>query len=306
MKGVKMKKKLIAVLAAALVITGIPAMNGTVAYAKPKTKEYVEVPPTGIDYNGADFNNISKYTEAGGYHIKLQEGATYYIQGQLRLNSNTYLEATGAKLIETRPGSRIICQPYDRKGYKKSKGFGSVHDITIDGGTWVGTKKLADSNVNMKNGEKTGTNVINFWHAKNITIKNLSVYNVYNAHIIELCGVKNAVIRNCHIGCRKVNGKLKKGFSTGDPLRGAIQLDFCSRSGNRDSKPFDNQTCQNVTIKNNYIWHKTAIQIANDSPGKTKNVKVTGNTLRCKNKWVGNRMNKVTGFKSSKNKTAKY
>ena len=87
-----MKKKLIAVLAAALVITGIPAVNGTVAYAKPKTKEYVEVPPTGIDYNGADFNNISYYTEAGGYHIKLQEGATYYIQGQLRLNSNTYLQ----------------------------------------------------------------------------------------------------------------------------------------------------------------------------------------------------------------------
>ena len=42
MKGVKMKKKLIAVLAAALVITGIPAVNGTVAYAKPKMKEYVE------------------------------------------------------------------------------------------------------------------------------------------------------------------------------------------------------------------------------------------------------------------------
>lgn len=303
------KTKLTAIIAAAaFAISGftVPQAAAPVtAEAAPKTKETVVVEPSGDKSGSADWHSICGYAEAGGYHIKLKAG-TYYINGQIRVNSNTYLEATGAKIVEVQNGSRMICQPYDRSGYKAEKGFGSIHDITIDGGVWAGTKKLADSNVNVKNGQKTGTNVINFWHAKNITIKNLSVYNVYNAHIIELCGVKNAVIENCNIGCAKVDGKMKKGFSTGDQSRGAIQLDFCSQSGNRNSQPFDNTTCQNVTIKNNYIWHSTAIQIANDSPGYTKNVNVTGNTLRCRNKWIKGRQSKVTGFKDSKNKVVKY
>ena len=82
------------------------------------------------------------------------------MNGQLRLNSNTYLEAEGAKIVEVQNGSRLLTQPYDRDGYKAKKGYGSIHDVTINGGTWVGTKKFADSNVNVKNGQKTGANVI--------------------------------------------------------------------------------------------------------------------------------------------------
>lgn len=299
-------KKLSVVLAAACVAASVPAYEMPVLAAdQTDGLETVELYPEGYEGSNKDFNNIAYYTEAGGYHIILHEG-TYYINGQLRLNSNTYLDATGCKMIETKNGSRLLTQPYDRDGYKQAKGFGSIHDITINGGTWVGTKKLLDSNVNVKNGQKTGANVINFWHAKNITIENLSVYNEYNAHLIELCGVKNGKILNCNIGCYKKDGKMKRGFSTGDKLRGAIQLDFCSKSGNRSSQPFDGTTCQNITIKGNYIWHPTAIQIANDSRKKTKNVTVKNNTLRCKNKWVSGRMNKVTGFKQSGNKVKKF
>ena len=294
-------KKLSVVIAAVCVVVSIPVFS-TDAHAALK---YVELEPVGYEGSNADFNNISYYTEEGGYHIKLAKG-TYYINGQLRLNSNTYLDATGCKMVQTKAGSRLLTQPYDRYGYKKNKGFNSVHDITINGGTWVGTTKLLNSGVNVKNGQKTGTNVINFWHARNITIKNLTAYNVHNAHIIELCGVKNGKILNCTLGCRKVNGSMKKGYSSGDPYRGAVQLDFCSASGNRQSQPFDGTTCRNITIDGNYIWHKTAIQIANDSSKKTKTVKVKNNTFRCQHKWMPASMQKVTGFKAAKNKVVKY
>ena len=293
--------------AAAAVLTGLALGSGTeVAEATPKVSKTVTVTPSGDKSGCSDRNAIAGYTEDGGYHIILKKG-TYYVNGQLRLNSNTYLEAEGAKIVEVQNGSRLLTQPYDRDGYKAKKGYGSIHDVTINGGTWVGTKKFADSNVNVKNGQKTGANVINFWHAKNVTIKNLTVYNAVNAHLIELCGVKNAKILNCHIGCYKdSSGKLKKGYSTGDVYRGAIQLDYCSRSGNRHSEPFDGTTCNGVRIGGNYIWYRTAVQIANDSSKTTKNVQVKNNTLRCRYTWTSVSMRKAAGFKASENKTLKY
>lgn len=300
-------RKVIAVLlAAATVISVNDASRGVVAIASPRTSETVTVEPSGDKSGCDDWNAIAAYTEQGGYHIILKKG-TYYVNGQLRLNSNTYLEADGAKIVEVQNGSRLLTQPYDRMDYKEKKGYGSVHDITVNGGTWVGTKKLADSGVNVKNGQKTGANVINFWHAKNITIKNLTVYNAVNAHLIELCGVKNAKILNCHIGCYKSSdGSLKRGYSTGDVYRGAIQLDYCSESGNRHSEPFDGTTCSGVRIEGNYIWYRTAIQIANESSKTTKNVTVKNNTLRCRYTWTQASMRKASGFKSSENKTKKY
>lgn len=298
--------KALTLIAAIVTVTAYARSSSSMAEAAPKTKKTVTVEPSGDESGCLDFNEIAAYSEEGGYKIILSPG-TYYINGQLRLNSNTYLKADGAKIIEVQNGSRLITQPYDRNGYKQRKGYDSVHDITIDGGTWAGTKKFADYGVNIKNGQKTGPNVINFWHARNITIKNLCVYNAVNAHLIELCGVKNARIIGCHIGCRKTkDGSLKRGCSKGDIYRGAIQLDFCSKSGNRHSEPFDGTTCRNVTIKDNYIWYRTGIQIANDSSKTTNDVKVKDNILRCKYAWTNVSMRKARGFKESGNKRKKY
>lgn len=297
------------ILSAAFTFTAVVAVN---AQAQPHDLEEVFVPPSGRQTN-TDFNMIEPYATEGGYRIKLS--GTYYLNGMLRLASNTYIDATDATIICTKDGSKMVTQEdyYDTDIYQQSEseakkalgGYNAVHDITIDGGTWVGTKNFS-SNSMVKNGQKTGPNVFNFIHAKNITIRNATIINVPNAHLIEFCGVKNGRIENCTLGCYKdEDGKMIKGYTTGDKKRAAIQLDACdSAANNRVAWPYDHTVCNNITIKNNYIWFYTGIQASEHSKKKTTNVKVTGNKFRCKKQfgWLGN----TKKFKKSGNKTIKY
>ena len=274
------------------------------AEAAPHDLKNVFLPPTGKD-TGSDFNEIEPYVTRGGYRIKLR--GTYYLNGMLRLASNTYIDAKGATIICTKAGSKMASQQeYDKaKGKSSQGGYNAVRDITIDGGTWVGTKKFGSDSM-VKNGQKTGPNVFNFIHAKNITIKNATIYNVPNAHLIEFCGVKNGVVQNCTLGCYKdAAGKLIKGYTSGDKKRAAIQLDACDSAENNPlAWPYDNTVCSGVQIKNNYVWFYTGVQAAEMSKRKTSDVKVTGNKFKCKNQfgWLGN----TKKFKKSGNKSIKY
>lgn len=100
---------------------------------------------------------------------------------------------------------------------------------------------------------------MNFIHAKNITIKNATIYNSLNAHLIEYCGVKNGSITGCTLGAyRTKNGKLKKGYASGAAYRGAVQLDFCGSAANNPlAGSFDGTVCRNIKITNNYFWNQT-------------------------------------------------
>ena len=175
-----------------MAVTTIPTVR---VEAAPHDLKSVFLPPTGKD-TSSDFNEIEPYVTKGGYRIKLR--GTYYLNGMLRVASNTYIDATDATIICTKAGSKMVSQQeYDKSKGKSSQGrYNAVHDVTIDGGTWVGTKKFG-SNSMVKDGQKTGPNVFNFIHAKNITIENATIYNVPNAHLIEFCGVKNGVVQNC-------------------------------------------------------------------------------------------------------------
>lgn len=284
-----------------MAVTTIPTVK---AEAAPHDLKSVFLPPTGKD-TSSDFNEIEPYVTKGGYRIKLR--GTYYLNGMLRVASNTYIDAKDATIICTKAGSKMVSQQeYDKSKGKSSQGkYNAVHDVTIDGGTWVGTKKFGNNSM-VKDGQKTGPNVFNFIHAKNITIENATIYNVPNAHLIEFCGVKNGVVQNCTLGCYvDADGELIKGYTSGDKKRAAIQLDACDSAENNPlAWPYDHTVCNGITIKNNYVWFYTGVQAAEKSKKKTSNVRVTGNQFKCKKQfgWLGN----TKSFKKSGNKTIKY
>lgn len=263
-----------------------------------KTSKTIEISPSGDKTGNRDFGQINYYTRQGGYRVKLNPG-TYYINGMLRLNSNTYLDAGSAVIYETQNGAKMVTQPDDRTSIDGAKmhGYSAVHDITVNGGTWFGSKKYRVGAM-VKNGQKNGPNVMNFLHATNITIKNATICNSLNAHLIELCGVKNGVISGCTLGAyRTSKGKLKKDYYEGAAYRGAIQLDYCGSAANNPvAGAFDGTACRNIKITGNYFWHKTGVQAA----PATRSVSLSKNTFRCNTPYTG------IHYKTSKNKTVKY
>lgn len=247
------------------------------------------------------FNQITEAMGNGGRTVVLEPGHTYHLSGMIRIPSNTTLIAKNTVIIEDKRGSTMISQPDKYRNNSSIKKYNAVHDITINGGTWIGTKKYAIGAVK-KLGYYAGCNVVNFLHSRNITIKNGTFYNSYNAHIIEFAGCKNCKIINCNIG-QKANGK--KGFYKGAADNGAIQLDACTNaSNNPQGKTFDGTACRNITIKNNNIYYVTGIECAQRTSKPTVNVKVKGNVIHYH--YMPYITKHTKQFKKSGNKTIKY
>jgi polygalacturonase len=273
--------------------------------ALPSSQAHAEQKVYIIKYDSAVKNYFNRFTEAvnsGADVIKFEPGHTYRLDGMFRVPSNTTLDATGAEIVQEMAGGQMIGQPDDRRGKSSLRGYSAVHDITIKGGVWVGTKKYKPG-ATKKEGYRNGGDVINFIHSRNITLEDMTIYNCYNAHIIEFTGCKNCVIKNCNINI-KPNGK--PGFYRGSANNGAIQLDACFKkgSGNKNVKPFDGTVCQNIKILNNKIHYTTGIECAQQTSKKTKNVLVKGNTIAYHYKPYIHRFTK--GFKAKHNKLKRY
>lgn len=161
---------------------------------------------------------------------------TYYIDKVLTIYSDTSLCLTDKAVIKRKAsagGSTMLCSKID----KKSGGYTQCKNITITGGTWDGN---ADG--------KHDANCFYIGHAKNVTITDTTIKNNSGAHLIELAGVKNALIENVELyGYKKCK---EKGYSASQADKEAIQLDYCSSTSTPAMKPHDGTACQNVTIRN--------------------------------------------------------
>lgn len=291
-----MKNKIGAIVVA-IVVACTMIVPSSIAVASDSETVY----PSG-NKGTTDYNRITAALRGGNKTVKLVDGATYYICGTLDVYSNTVFDAGTAKIIQTKPGATMVRQ--DRNTLKKSKGYNAIHDITLDGGTWVGTTKYR-ADAGSKEGFKMGANVMNFLHAKNITIKNATIYNVYNAHLIELTGVANSKIENCNLGMYKTNGKWKTGFYKGSKNNGAIQLDACySASNNPQGGYFDGTPCKNITISKNNIKYVSGIETAQKTKKKASNVIMKYNNIKYKHKpYI---LKNVVKAKKYKDKVSKY
>lgn len=174
--------------------------------------------------------------------IKLVSGKKYYFDGPLPLFDNLTLDATGATITQKAVGKGfgINARYYGSEFAKgvKTGGYNRCKNITITGGTWVGTTK-PDKTKTKKYGWYSGYSAFLFMHGKNVTIQNATITNNYNGHCIEFAGVKKGVIKNCTF----------KGKYVGDTTNEVIQLDTNYNSSvSPTGYPWDGTPCKNVKI----------------------------------------------------------
>ena len=273
-----MKRRFFILLLAALILFGADAHAKVV---KPGKK--------GTD----DAKSITRELKKSG-RVKLVKGKKYHLRSNIRVGSNMTLNATGATLIVYHSAIR-------NDGGRLKKGYASMSNIRIVGGTWKSKKKKGNS----------GT-AFSFSHARKITLKNMDIRCAHaDGHGIELVGCKDVTVKNCKVIARG-NGKknsieesiqidmaekytapfLKKRprLWDGTPCRNIV-IDGCTVTGCRGissnyvkkTKKFLNQYHDNIVIKNCTVTGTKAEALALFN---ATNVTVKNNTLISKSRRV--------------------
>ena len=204
---------------------------------------------------------------------------TYYIHRPLWVYSNTHIilddDAVVYRNIEGLENN--ILHNVDQNGkFDETGGYNMSHDITLEGGTWDG------GNISKATSPH---DVIRFDHARNVTIKNCTIQNTYNCHLLELVGVKDSLVTNCVFqGFRYEKGK-EKDYTY---AREAIQLESAWQT---DGEPWakgayvDGTSCKQVTVENStFINMPCGVgQHRYTKSGKYRNANITirNNTLTC-------------------------
>lgn len=170
----------------------------------------------------------------------------YTIKNLLKVFDNTELIANGATITQKKKGKGLIINArYEGSKYgEPTGGYNSCRNITIDGGTWIGQLAPSTSKELKDNGCYVGYSNFMFLHGKDITIKNLTIKNNYNGHLIEFGGIRNGLILNCNLAD-------KDSKYAGESDNEAIQLDNTYEYENSPvGAPYDDTPCKNITIKN--------------------------------------------------------
>ena len=157
---------------------------------------------------------------------------TYRIKGEsshgLIVYSNTWIYAEGAT-IKRRSDYNWHLMQTNMKG----KGYNVTRNVKIEGGTWDGQGKET----------KNTNSVFRFAHASNMAFINCTVQNSFNAHIIELGGVKGFTAQGCTVKKYSQNDSSLK--------KEAIQLDICNNKTIMPGTATDDALCSDVLIENN-------------------------------------------------------
>lgn len=220
---------------------------------------------------------MTVYFPAGDYYID---------RAALHVYSNTHIildEKATIHRMDSMLDREIIHNTDQNGAMDVIGGYGMSHDITLEGGTWDGGNiSKADS----------ATDVIRFDHAENIIMKDCTVKNVYDCHLIEYVGVKNGSITGCALsGFRYRKGKEKQYLFA----REAIQLETAWTNNPKDKSDadalwakgsvVDGTTCQQVTVSNNtFIDLPSGVgqhHYTSDGTYQNQNITISDNILTC-------------------------
>ena len=187
------------------------------------------------DRNWYLFNSaVSRAQEGKTLLIKVEPAGTYYIgkldsPAAIRLRSNTIVDLGGSALIRYNQMGNFFqnCDmegdPYNGTGYNLSE------NITIKNGSIDGTQS---------SDEIDNVNLLNFGHAKGISIDNISVSNRTAAHLIEFSGCCDCSVTNCTF-----TGVSNNEYTS--PVE-AVQLDICDyNSGGKSWNGIYSQKAEN-------------------------------------------------------------
>lgn len=213
----------------------------------------------------------------------------YYIDERaLQVYSNTHIILDQGATIHRMDNmlGRAILHNVDQNGkMDEVGGYDMSHDITLEGGTWDGG--------NIAKADEAA-DVIRFDHAENIVMKDCTVKNVYDCHLIEYIGVKNGSITGCTLsGFRYRKGKEKNFLFA----REAIQLETAWTNNPSDlsdtdalwanGSVVDGTVCQQVIVSNNtFIDMPCGVgqhHYTNDGKYHNREITISDNTLTCSN-----------------------
>lgn len=163
----------------------------------------------------------------------IPSGKRVEVDAVIDIGDNTTVIATGATIVQKKNGYGLIKHNIDKIGY------GSIKNITIQGGTWK-------NKVNSK-----GCTMFRFAHGSNLKIKNVTIETNYKGHALELIACQNVVVDSCKLYAANKSTKSK------NSVEEALQIDLATpitapgvyqSTGNK--KFVSGQTCKNVTVKN--------------------------------------------------------
>lgn len=158
------------------------------------------------------------------------KGGIYKLTDCLILHSDTKITCESGVAFERHCKGRMLQTFADENTTK----YSGVHDVLWQGGFFY-----ADTN-------EAFANVITLFHAKNITLENVTVSGCRGYHSIEINACKGVIIQDCCI----------KGQSSkeGEDFREAIQIDFANYDGlkikgaKNTAKCYDNTHCVSINI----------------------------------------------------------
>lgn len=263
---------------------------------------------------------------AKGGNITFKAG-TYDITDTLILCNNSNIKCEKGVEFKKKTPKAILMT----KVAKTTTAYKGAHDITWDGGTFIGNTNTSQSNM------------ISIVHAKNVTLKNMDMQKCVALHFIEVNASQNVDILGCVFSDHVTKA--------GKEHKECIQIDYAGYDGlayaNKTDKTYDGTHCQNIKIyrcifKNNLCCigthtvstldkaHKNIVIEENVAIGRDSNkedcvfakilnfngVEITGNCIEAFNKGIFvNRMatghfnsggtQKLSGYKYSANITAR-
>lgn len=172
--------------------------------------------------------------DAGGGVVFVPPGRTYGLDTFLVIYDNTTLIAYGATFKPT--GNTGILRNF--RSDETFAGYSGHSHITLLGGTYDGN--AFDGSVGTVTAE---TDVINFVHASDITVRDVTVLNTSTAHALEFNSIDGGRAINCAFyGFRDNSAGGTRQFSE------AVQVDI-SRSGSSSIGLFDNTPSKNIRIE---------------------------------------------------------
>lgn len=166
---------------------------------------------------------------------------TYYINGPLRVKSNTHIILDdGARIVRTDDSQYMLSYA----GVDStSSGYDKLSNVTIEGGVWDG---------NPTNTSTNAKGLVLIRNANNITLKNTTFQNCCGTHFLLFEGVSDITMTGCTV----------KNFipftGSESTYKTATKADYRYRTTEAVHLDYINSTpCQNVTIQNNYFENLT-------------------------------------------------
>lgn len=235
MKNQHFWKKGIAIAAMAVLVGMLVPMQ---AEAATNTYDVTDFGANGAD-SYSDWSaiqsalNQAKNTDAE-IIVEIPDG-TYYIDGTLNIYSDTILRLSDNAIIKRANGTERIMLANAADDNLEYGGYDRTKNITITGGTWDGTISNPTENENL----------LYFGHAQGVTVSDTTIQNCYGVHLLELTGVKDAVVSNVTF-----EGFHGTGNTEEDAAKEALQIDVVTEDTSAHYAPYDKTACQNITIKN--------------------------------------------------------